>query len=99
MYEKFNIKYFNSEKDRHLVLKGLVDLAFVLMATERKSKTSAHPLCQIGVKVLQRIMRKHHEAVASVFQTLIDKIIAGGLYISQYTGKILQYYCDILISY
>ncbi|XP_032678232.1 Fanconi anemia group I protein isoform X3 [Odontomachus brunneus] len=81
-----------SEKDRHLVLKGLVDLAFVLMATEQKSKTNAHPLCQIGVKVLQRIMRKHHETVATVLQTLIDKIIAGGLYISQYTDC-LTYMC------
>lgn len=73
-----------------MVLKGLVDLAFVLMATEHKSKISTHPLCQIGMKVLQRIMRKHHETVATVLQMLIDKIIAGGLYISQYTGKVLQ---------
>lgn len=76
-----------SNRDRHLVLKGLVDLAFILMATENKSKTCAHPSCQLGIKVLQKIMKKHHETVAIVFQTLIDKIIGGGLYISQYTGK------------
>ncbi|XP_011143561.1 Fanconi anemia group I protein [Harpegnathos saltator] len=74
-----------SEKDRHLILKGLVDFTFVLMATEHKSKTDTHPLTQIGIKILQRIMRKHHETVATVFQMLIDKIIAGGLFISQYT--------------
>ncbi|XP_014472318.1 PREDICTED: Fanconi anemia group I protein isoform X5 [Dinoponera quadriceps] len=81
-----------SERDRHLVLKGLVDLAFGLMATECKSKTGAHPLWKIGIKVLQRIMRKHHETVATVLQTLIDKIIASGLSISQYTDC-LAYMC------
>lgn len=58
------------------------------MTTEYKSKTGAHPLWQIGIKMLQRIMRKHHETVATVLQTLIDKIVAGGLSISQYTGKV-----------
>lgn len=69
------------------MLKGLVDLAFVLMAVENKSKTGLHPLWQIGLKILQKIMRKHHETVPTIFQTLIDKIIAGGSCISQYTSK------------
>lgn len=73
------------------MLKGLVDLAFVLMALETKSKTGAHPLWQVGIKILQKIMRKHHETVATVFQMLLDKIIAGGLCISQYTGIIFKY--------
>ncbi|CAL1679736.1 unnamed protein product [Lasius platythorax] len=84
-----------SDKDRHLVLKGLVDLAFVLMAVENKSKTGAHPLWQVGMKILQKIMRKHHETVATVFQTLLDKIIAGGSSISQYTDC-LAYMCQKL---
>jgi len=69
-------------------LKGLVDLAFILMATENKSKTGIHPSWQLGAKILQKIMKKHHETVATVFQILIDKIIGGGLCISQYTGKL-----------
>lgn len=68
-----------------------MDLAFVLMAVENKTKTGAHPLWQIGTKILQKIMRKHHETVATIFQMLIDKIIAGGLCISQYTGMINKY--------
>lgn len=68
-----------------------MDLAFVLMAIENKAKTGAHPLWQIGIKVLQKIMRKHHETVATIFQMLIDKIIAGGSCISQYTGRMYKY--------
>ncbi|XP_029669102.1 Fanconi anemia group I protein isoform X2 [Formica exsecta] len=84
-----------SDRDRHLVLKGLVDLAFVLMTVENKSKTGAHHLWQVGIKVLQKIMRKHHETVATVFQMLLDKIIAGGSCISQYTDC-LAYMCQKL---
>lgn len=80
-----------SNRDRQLVLKGLVDLAFVLMTVENKTKTGPHPLWQIGTKILQKIMRKHHETVATIFQMLIDKITAGGSCISQYTGKICKY--------
>jgi len=69
-------------------LKGLVDLAFVLMAVENKTKTNVHPLWQIGTKMLQKIMRKHHETVATIFQMLIDKIVASKSSISQYTGRI-----------
>lgn len=71
------------------------------MAAENKSKTGPHPLWQIGIKMLQKIMRIHHETVATVFQTLIDKIMAGGSCISQYTGKkflnILIYICVIFV--
>ncbi|KYQ49928.1 Fanconi anemia group I protein [Trachymyrmex zeteki] len=81
-----------SNRDRHLVLKGLVDLAFVLMAVENKTKTDVHPLWQIGTKILQKIMRKHHETVATIFQMLIDKIIASRSSISQYTDC-LTYMC------
>ncbi|XP_018402667.1 PREDICTED: Fanconi anemia group I protein [Cyphomyrmex costatus] len=81
-----------SNKDRHLVLKGLVDLAFVLMAVENKTKTDIHPLWRIGTKILQKIMRKHHETVATIFQMLIDKIIASRSSISQYTDC-LAYMC------
>ncbi|XP_018371290.1 PREDICTED: Fanconi anemia group I protein [Trachymyrmex cornetzi] len=81
-----------SNRDRHLVLKGLVDLAFVLMAVENKTKTNVHPLWQIGTKILQKIMRKHHETVATIFQMLIDKIVASRSSISQYTDC-LAYMC------
>lgn len=84
-----------SDRDRHLVLKGLVDLAFVLMTVENKSKTGAHPLRQVAIKILQKIMKKHHETVAIIFQTLLDKIIAGGSCISQYTDC-LTYMCQKL---
>ncbi|KAL6423840.1 hypothetical protein ACFW04_010347 [Cataglyphis niger] len=84
-----------SDRDRHLVLKGLVDLAFVLMSVENKSKTGVHPLWQVGMKILQKIMRKHHETVATVFQMLLDKIIANGSCISQYTDC-LAYMCQKL---
>jgi len=67
-----------------------VDLAFVLLAVENKTKTGAHPLWQIGTKILQKIMRKHHETIATIFQMLIDKIIAGGSCIFQYTGTICK---------
>lgn len=84
------------------MLKGLVDLAFVLMSVENKSKTGAHPLWQVGMKILQKIMRKHHETVATVFQMLLDKIIANGSCISQYTGIIFKYSdilkCNIIIT-
>lgn len=73
-----------------MVLKGLVDLAFVLMAVENKTKTDMHPSWQIGMKILQKIMKKHHETVATIFQMLIDKIVAGGSCISQYTGRICK---------
>jgi len=69
-------------------LKGLVDLAFVLLAVENKTKMNVHPLWQIGTKMLQKIMRKHHETVATIFQMLIDKIVASKSSISQYTGRI-----------
>ncbi|EGI62534.1 Fanconi anemia group I protein-like protein [Acromyrmex echinatior] len=84
-----------SNRDRHLVLKGLVDLAFVLMTVENKTKTNVHPLWQIGIKILQKIMRKHHETVATIFQMLIDKIVASRSSISQYTDC-LAYMCHKL---
>ncbi|KAL0110270.1 hypothetical protein PUN28_013728 [Cardiocondyla obscurior] len=84
-----------ASQDRHLVLKGLVDLAFVLLAVENKTKTSIHPLWLIGTKILHKIMRKQHETVATIFQMLIDKIFASGLCISQYTDC-LAYMCHKL---
>lgn len=77
------------------MLKGLVDLAFVLLAVENKSKTEPHPLWQIGMKILQKIMKNHHETVATVFQMLIDKIMAESC-TSQYSGKIFKYF-NILV--
>lgn len=83
--------FIYSNRNRHLVLKGLVDLAFILMATECRSKTDMHPSWEIGIKILQKIMKIHHETVATVLQALIDKTIADRLHIFQYAGTNVYY--------
>ncbi|KAI4488492.1 hypothetical protein M0802_011598 [Mischocyttarus mexicanus] len=83
----------NSEKGRHVVLKGIMDLAFVLMDTEHSTgKNSKYSIHKIGIQILQKLLKKKHEICGTVLQLLTDKIIAGGLLISQYTDC-LTYMC------
>ncbi|XP_046836212.1 Fanconi anemia group I protein homolog isoform X4 [Vespa crabro] len=86
----------NSDKDRHVVLKGIMELGFVLMDTEHTiGKVNKYPIHNIGIQILQRLMKKRHEICGSVLQLLTDKIVAGGLLISQYTDC-LAYMCSKL---
>ncbi|XP_063989742.1 Fanconi anemia group I protein homolog [Diachasmimorpha longicaudata] len=82
----------NSSKDRHLVLQGLLDLAFVLMDTGKARDGEENLLHEVGVKILQKLMKKRHEIVPIVLQNLTDKIVAGGTAISHYI-ECLAYMC------
>lgn len=64
-----------------------MDLGFVLMDTEHTiGKVNRYPTHKIGIQILQRLMKKRHDISGSILQLLTDKIVAGGLLISQYTG-------------
>uniref|UniRef100_A0A0C9QHI6 Fanci_0 protein n=1 Tax=Fopius arisanus TaxID=64838 RepID=A0A0C9QHI6_9HYME len=82
----------NSNKDRHMVLKGLLDLAFVLMDTGKPKEGEDNQLHEVGVKILQKLVKKRHEVGATVLQNLTDKIVAGGAAISHYI-EVLAYMC------
>ncbi|XP_008558987.1 Fanconi anemia group I protein [Microplitis demolitor] len=83
----------NSTKDRHLVLRGLVDLAFVLLETKSKLQdTEEDSLHDIGNKILQKLIKKRHEIGSTVLQSLTKKIIAGGTVVTQFT-ECLSYMC------
>ncbi|KAG7201026.1 hypothetical protein KM043_003378 [Ampulex compressa] len=85
----------NSDSDRHLVLQGLMNLAFVLM--DQKSKNSSSAFCELGVKMLQRLVRKRREMVVVVLQLLIEKIMGSGIVVSHY-AECLGYMCRKLTS-
>ncbi|KAK0173374.1 hypothetical protein PV328_006584 [Microctonus aethiopoides] len=81
----------NSTKDRHLIIKGLVDLAFVLM--ESKSKENEENLLhEIGIRIIEKLVRKRHEIGPTVIQSLTNKIVASGTSVSQYV-ECLSYMC------
>ncbi|XP_026674075.1 Fanconi anemia group I protein isoform X2 [Ceratina calcarata] len=82
----------SSNKDRHLILKGLTDLAFTLMKVEQKSKNNATVMWHIGSDIIQEIIKKRHETVPAVLQELINKIVSGGTSTTHYTGC-LKYAC------
>lgn len=84
----WNIFFLFSNKDRHLVLQGLVDFAFVLMDSDNRLKTDDHHLSDLGIRIVQKLIRKRHEIGATVLRTLTDKIVSGGSAIAQYTGKL-----------
>ncbi|XP_033322360.2 Fanconi anemia complementation group I isoform X5 [Megalopta genalis] len=81
-----------SNKDRHMVLKGLMELAFVLMSTSQKLKHNTSVLWNTGAEIIQEIIKKRHETVATVLQELIDKIVVGGTPMIHYTDC-LKYVC------
>ena len=76
----------NSNTDRQLVLKGMVDFAFVLLSVERKAGVEQHLPWDYGCKILQKIARKRHDAGGTILENLVDKIVRGGTQVIQYTG-------------
>nr|XP_031847431.1 Fanconi anemia group I protein homolog [Nomia melanderi] len=84
-----------SNKDRHMVLKGLVELAFMLMSTNQKLKHNMTVVCSTGAEIVREIMKKQHETVPTILQELVDKIIVGGTPARYYTDC-LKYACGEL---
>ncbi|XP_033206109.2 Fanconi anemia complementation group I isoform X1 [Bombus vancouverensis nearcticus] len=82
----------SSNKDRHLVLRGLTNLAFTLMNADQKSKNNATAMWRIGSEIIREIIKKRHETVPIVLQELINKIVAGGMPTTHYTDC-LKYMC------
>ncbi|CAL7938106.1 unnamed protein product [Xylocopa violacea] len=82
----------SSNKDRHLVLKGLVGLAFTLMSADQKSKNNAAATWPIGSKIIQKIVKKRHETIPVVLEELITKIVIGNTSTTHYT-ECLKYMC------
>ncbi|KAK1122548.1 hypothetical protein K0M31_008998 [Melipona bicolor] len=74
----------SSNKDRHLVLRGLTNLAFTLMNDDQKSKNNAITTWHIGSEIIREIIKKRHETVPLILQELINKIIAGGVTTTHY---------------
>ncbi|KOC59133.1 Fanconi anemia group I protein like protein [Habropoda laboriosa] len=83
----------SSNKDRHLVLKGLTSLAFMLMSADQKLKgnTTTAMWCT-GSEIVREVIKKRHETVPIVLQELINKIVAGGMTTTHYTDC-LKYMC------
>ncbi|XP_043519623.1 Fanconi anemia group I protein isoform X2 [Frieseomelitta varia] len=82
----------SSNKDRHLVLRGLTNLAFTLMNDDQKSKNNAITTWHIGSEIIREIIKKHHETAPLILQELINKIIAGGVTTTHYIDC-LKYMC------
>lgn len=80
----------NSNKDRHLVITGLVDLAFVLLDT--KSSHDDHTLHKIGCQIVQKLVKKRYEIGKVVLERVSNKIIESGTCLSQYSDC-LAYMC------
>ncbi|XP_066601799.1 Fanconi anemia group I protein homolog isoform X2 [Prorops nasuta] len=88
----FNQVISNSVKDRHLVLKSLIELSFLLMSNEKKLKDERHKLWEIGTSILKRLIKERHDAGLTVLQMLTEKIVANGSHVWQYT-ECLAYMC------
>ncbi|XP_043789127.1 Fanconi anemia group I protein isoform X2 [Apis laboriosa] len=82
----------SSNKERHLVLKGLTNLAFTLMSADQKSKNTATAMWCIGSEIIREIIKKRHETIPIVLQELINKIVAGNMPTVHYTDC-LKYMC------
>ncbi|XP_014217237.1 Fanconi anemia group I protein homolog [Copidosoma floridanum] len=82
----------NSNRDRPLILKGMVDFAFVLLSIERKAGAEEHPPWEYGCKILQKIAKRRGDAGGTILQTLVDKIVCAGTNVVQYTDC-LGYMC------
>lgn len=57
------------------------------MNADQKSKNNATAMWRIGSEIIREIIKKRHETVPIVLQELINKIIAGGMPTTHYTGK------------
>ncbi|XP_076677421.1 Fanconi anemia complementation group I isoform X2 [Andrena cerasifolii] len=82
----------SSNKDRHLVLKGLTGLAFMLMSTDQKGKNNATVVWHTGSEIIREVIKKRHETVAFMLQELVDKIVACGVSTTHYIDC-LKYAC------
>lgn len=69
-----------------MVLKGLVDFAFVLLSIERKTGIESHLFWNLGHMILHKIISKNSEAGDTVLKIVIDKIKHAGTNVNQYTG-------------
>ncbi|XP_076166538.1 Fanconi anemia complementation group I isoform X2 [Ptiloglossa arizonensis] len=78
----------SSNKDRLLVLKGITSLAFTLMSTDQKLKNNVMVVQCVGAEIIREVVKKRHETVAIILQELVDKIVAGGIPTTHYTGCI-----------
>lgn len=76
-----------SNKDRLLVLKGITSLAFTLMSTDQKLKNNVMVVQCVGAEIIREVVKKRHETVAIILQELVDKIVAGGIPTTHYTGN------------
>ncbi|XP_015609522.1 Fanconi anemia group I protein isoform X2 [Cephus cinctus] len=74
------------------IRKSLMDLSFILMDTKKSPKVNVTSLWDIGIKIMQKLVKKQHDAVATVLQMLTQKIIAGGTSVTRYTDC-LSYLC------
>ncbi|XP_029045832.2 Fanconi anemia group I protein isoform X1 [Osmia bicornis bicornis] len=81
-----------SNKDRHLILKGFINLAFALMNSDQKLKNNGTIVWCIGGEIIREVIKKRHETVATVMQELVNKIVAGGTSITHYIDC-LNYAC------
>ncbi|XP_011502172.1 PREDICTED: Fanconi anemia group I protein homolog [Ceratosolen solmsi marchali] len=90
--ETINKVIENSNKDRQLILKGMVDFAFILLSTERKVVVVNYLPWSYGNKILQKIARKRHDAAGTILELLVDKIVRSGSNTFQYTDC-LAYMC------
>lgn len=71
------------------MVKGLVDLSFLMMGVGTKLGDEVHTgtLWDIGNKILQKLIKKRFEIGPTVIQCLTDRIIRGGAAVSQYTSN------------
>ncbi|XP_012153284.2 Fanconi anemia complementation group I isoform X2 [Megachile rotundata] len=67
-----------SNKDRHLILKGFMNLAFALMSSDQKLKNNTTVTVRIGAEIIREVIKKRHETIATVMEELVNKIVAGG---------------------
>jgi hypothetical protein len=66
----------------------MVDFAFTLLNTERKTTSIYHLPWTYGSKILQKIARKRHDAAGTILELLVDNIVRSGSNTIQYTGRI-----------
>ncbi|XP_058794927.1 Fanconi anemia group I protein homolog [Phymastichus coffea] len=81
----------NSNKNRELVLKGMVNFAFALLGIDKKAGSDSHLPWDYGSKIIQKIAKKRSDATATILEILVSKIVRSGS-VTQYTDC-LSYLC------